>query len=135
MTPTARRCGPRRRQRVRRGTFALVTACLVTACGDVVGHYHAFNEKTDRVRVGMAESEARTIMGPPSSSPTGDVLVAECGQVGAASLLVYDFVPAGWVERLSARIIGSHPQIMRLIVCVDGRHVVVKKDTYMMIVD
>jgi hypothetical protein len=120
---------------VRCATVALVAACLATACGDVAGRYHAFNEKTDRVRVGMAESEVRTIMGVPSSSPTGDVLVAECGQVGAASALVYDFVPNGWFERLSSRIIGSHPQITRLIVCVDSRHVVVKKDTHIVIVN
>src|SRR5258705_12784022 len=66
---------------LRQMLVALVVVGFTTACGDAVGR-HAFNEKTDRVRVGMAESEVRTIMGVPSSSPTGDVLVAECGQVG-----------------------------------------------------
>jgi outer membrane protein assembly factor BamE (lipoprotein component of BamABCDE complex) len=47
----------------------LVVTSQMTACGDGARLYHAFREKTDRVRVGMAESEVRTIMGAPSNSP------------------------------------------------------------------
>jgi hypothetical protein len=119
---------------LRHTAAALVVVCQITACGGGARRYHAFSENTDRVRVGMAESEVRTIMGAPSRSPTGNVLVADCGQA-AASALVYDFIQAGRFERWAASIIGSHPQLARFIVCLDAGHIVVKKDTQMIMID
>jgi hypothetical protein len=116
------------------------TSGAVSASVTIAGANFGATQATSTIKFNgttatATEPEVWTIMGPPSSSPTGDVLVAECGQVGAASVLVYDFVPAGWFERWAATIIGSHPQIDRLIVCFDASHTVVKKDVLMVTID
>ena len=127
--------GDVRRRRFRRVAVSVLAAALLVVGVEWIDDYTAmrrsaaFDQRVGQVRVGMSESDVRTLAGPPDEAQSAMNVdrLPLCGAT-ATAVMTYSHSHAGWISEKLAIPSGSSTTV----VCLDDTGRVIKTYLEMM---